>query len=124
MVRSMTGTFLGLAVAVLTSSAALAAGPFDGAYVGPLKQTTGETLPRCQNISRPRATVVIKDNVASIPWGQTVVTAPVQPDGSFDGHVRGGFASDFFLKGKIAGTGLEADVGTAMCNGHLSLSKS
>ena len=125
MLRSLKWGSLGLVFGLIaTAGASLAAGAFDGTYVGPQRETKNNNSGYCRNVTHDNAKLVVADGVAKYTWGGKLMEAPVKQDGTFyvltDGFNGG---PSWELKGKIAPGNLEADVGSVTCAGHLSLKK-
>jgi hypothetical protein len=103
---------------------ATAAGPFDGTYSGPLRETRNNNSGYC---TIPSATqIVVANGMIKYKWGVPLETT-VAADGSFSvdhvGMAMRGAAAMISLKGRITGGTLEADVGSDRCAAHLSLKK-
>ena len=126
MMRVMTLVAAGLMLAqVPMAHPSMAAGPFDGTYVGRQIETQNNNSGACQNINRDTR-IIVANNVISYSWGVPLETT-VGGDGSFSVDHAGlavrGAAASVSLKGRISGGNLEADVGGNRCAAHLSLKK-
>ncbi len=70
--------------------------------------------------------LIVTDNKFVRHWGVATIPVEVAPDGTFSAgvvvstkpHLR-----QAQIKGKISGGNLEADIGTDLCAGHMSLKK-
>jgi len=118
-----------IAVTLALTGVAGAAGPFDGTYRG------GETMVRGNNSTFCTANndmvIVVRNNHFTRRWGpggQANLSVDVAGDGTFNGSttydVGRHSMGTVTITGKIAGTSLEADVGSARCAFHMSLRKS
>jgi len=122
--RSITGIALGLILSA--PPLAIAAGPFDGVYTGQQKTTINGNFGFCQNLDHA-VRLPIVNNTIVYPWGRGTLQATINTDGSFfvdqpaQQMVRG--VTSFHLKGRFNQGTLEADVGGAACEVHLSLKK-
>jgi hypothetical protein len=126
--RSIAGMALGLTLAMPPlAGRAIAAGPYDAVYAGPMRETLNNNSGFCQNLNHDTRVSVV-NGVISFPWGRVTLQATVGADGSFFSEVPGmqatrGTSATYQLKGRIAGGTLEADVGGTACAAHLSLRK-
>jgi len=128
--------WVGLAVFLLAGSqlafsgAALAAGPFDGTYVGTQHETVNNNSSYCSNINRDSIRRVVKDGIITTEWSKATLQATIEADGSFatsaEGMQFGRAGSNpnpITFRGTIHDGQLEADVGGAHCAAHWSLRK-
>ena len=126
MIRVTTWTVLGLMLGQIPmADRTMAAGAFDGTYVGRQRETQNNNSGYCPNLNRDTR-IVVADNVIRYSWGVPLETT-VGGDGSFSVDHQGmavrGASAMISLKGRISGGNLEADVGTPQCAAHLSLKK-
>jgi hypothetical protein len=121
--RAMHLVVCSVACLAIAAPAALAAGPYDGDYVGKRILTKGPTddCPANENVS-----VTIQDNVLSFTNSQLqnyAIGFFPEPDGTFTiNHVDAdGNTSE--IRGRIAGGVIEADVNNPPCVHHWQLKK-
>ena len=113
---------LGLGVA----GPAVSAGSFDGTYRGNQRATLTNNSSECANLNHDNLVLIVTDNKFVRHWGVATIPVEVAPDGTFSAgvvvstkpHLR-----QAQIKGKISGGNLEADIGTDLCAGHMSLKK-
>jgi hypothetical protein len=121
MIRTCLFAILAIAVANTT----LAASSFDGTYRGTQRATLNNNSSDCANLNQEHMVVVVSDNKFVKHWGVATLPVDIAADGSFSASV---VVSNRPLRqakitGKITGSKLEADVGTDLCAGHLSLTR-
>jgi hypothetical protein len=114
----------GLIVAGALGFAALAAGAFDGTYVGQAALMSGNNGSICKTFSA--SMTVTNDHLSYVHGGgYAVFNADVGADGSFSGSAPlKGTRFVEMLKGKVTGGTIDADVGNPNCSFHLLLKKS
>ncbi len=112
---------LGFAVA----GPALSAGSFDGTYRGTESVTLTNNSSDCLSIKQDHMAVTVTDNKFVRHWGIATLPVEIAPDGTFSSSVvvSNRPLRQAQIKGKITGGNLEADVGTDLCAGHMSLKK-
>lgn len=112
---------LGFAVA----GPALSAGNFDGTYRGTESVTLTNNSSDCLSIKQDHMAVTVTDNKFVRHWGIATLPVEIAPDGTFSSSVvvSNRPLRQAQIKGKITGGNLEADVGTDLCAGHMSLKK-
>lgn len=127
MIVSRTLKALGFAAGLMLASGAMAAGPYDGVYVGSQRVTKTNNSSQCQRINQDNLKVMVMNSTIRYRWGPVPLETTVASDGSFSedagGSASRGYSSAVSFKGKITGTNLEADVGGNVCAGHLSMRK-
>jgi hypothetical protein len=127
MIRFATVFVMGVIPGLLPmGNLAMAAGSFDGTYVGPRRETQNNNSGYCHDTNGPTR-VVISNNVIKFQWGVPLETT-IGADGSFSVDHQGmgmrGAQAIISMKGRISGGNLEADVGNNACAIHMSLKKS
>ena len=113
---------LGLAVA----GPAVSAGSFDGTYRGAETLTLSNNSSDCLSIKQDHMVVTVTDNKFVRHWGVATLPVEIAPDGTFASSVVVSTKPQLRqaqIKGKISGGNLEADIGTDLCSGHMSLKK-
>jgi hypothetical protein len=105
-------------------AAALAAGAFDGTYVGQAALMSGNNGSICKTFSA--SMTVTNDHLSYVHGGgYAVFNTDVGADGSFSGSAPlKGTRFVEMLKGKVTGGTIDADVGNPNCSFHLLLKKS
>ena len=126
------GLFVGLLGTGLLApqGSVLAAGAFDGTYVGTQRTTLNNNSGACDRLDRDDLRRTVTDGVITTQWGSAKLQAKVGPDGSFavtdENPVFGRAGSGpnpVTLKGTIRDGRLEADLGSSHCGVHWSLRK-
>jgi hypothetical protein len=112
---------LGLAFA----GPAVSAGSFDGTYRGAETVTQTNNSSECLSIKQDHMALTVTDNKFVRHWGVATLPVEIAPDGTFSSSVvvSNRPLRQAQIKGKITGGDLEADVGTELCAGHMSLKK-
>lgn len=123
------------ALLLATPIAAHAAGPFDGTYRG--SQTTIRTnnSTTCAHMDRSNVVIHVRDNAFSRKWGSgkyggDEIAVTVGADGSFSNRVVSsvqqgrGRSQSYYMKGRIAGGVLDAEIGSDLCAVRMTLHKS
>jgi len=117
-----------LCVGIAIAGDALAAGPFDGSYVGTMRVTRSDNYPGCLLTDPPQdATAVVKDDQFTEHFGEFTVQGEVAPDGSFHAIslTTMGRTTPVELKGRITGDSLEGELNWSnFCFRRVSLRKS
>ena len=115
-----------LAVTLALAGTAGAAGPFDGTYKGNQTVLRNNNYQGCSD--RTDIALIIRDNHFTRQWVGYVINVDVANDGTFSGKASyeagRNRQATVSITGKIAGAGLEADIGSDRCQLHLSLKKS
>ena len=112
---------LGLTVA----GPAVSAGSFDGTYRGAESVTLNNNSSDCLTIKQDHMVLTVTDNKFVRHWGVATLPVEIAPDGTFSSSVivSNRPLRQAQIKGKITGGNLEADIGTDLCAGHMSLKK-
>ena len=116
-----------LAVTLALAGTAGAAGQFDGTYRGSQTVRLNNNYQGCSDSND--AVLIVRNNHFTRRWaGDSVINVDVANDGTFNGQasfIAGrNRQATVSITGKIAGGGLEADMGSDRCQLHLSLKKS
>ena len=122
MARAMIIAGLGLA----SAGPAIAAGSFDGTYRGAETVTMTNNSSDCLSIKQDHMALTVADNKFVRHWGVAALPVEIAPDGTFSSSVVVSTKPQLRqaqIKGKITGGNLEADIGTDLCSGHMSLKK-
>ncbi len=79
----------------------------------------------CLSIKQDHMALTVTDNKFVRHWGVATLPVEIAPDGTFSSSVvvSNRPLRQAQIKGKITGGDLEADVGTELCAGHMSLKK-
>ena len=115
-----------LAGACFTTAAASAAGSFDGTYRGTQKTIRTNNSSDCTRIDQENVALTVQDNHFVRHWGVITFDVTIAADGTFSSNEVTGAQRKLRaaqMTGKITGNNLEADIGTDLCAGHLSLKK-
>ena len=103
----------------------IAAGAFDGTYIGNRRELRNDNGGRCAHLNKD-SRIVIRNDTIRYAWSPPFV-ATVAADGTFSvdelGLAARGASASVSLKGQIVDGDLEADVGGSRCAAHLSLKK-
>jgi hypothetical protein len=112
---------------VATAAApAIAAGSFDGTYRGTQRTIRSNNSSDCTRIDQENIALTVQDNHFIRHWGVITFDVTIAPDGTFTSNEVTGAQRKLRsaqMTGKIAGNSLEADIGTDLCAGHMSLKK-
>lgn len=115
-----------LAVILALAGTAVAVGPFDGTYRGSQTVLLNNNYQGCS--ARTDIVLIIQNNHFTRQWAGSVINVDVAGDGTINGQASyqagRGRQATASITGKIAGAGLEADIGSDRCRMHLSLKKS
>ena len=118
---------IGAMMLAVPAAAPLAAGPFDGVYVGSQVETRNNNSGQCQNMNNDKMRITIIDGQFTKRW-KPPVDVTVGNDGVMTGGGQGmqefrGGSNPLTFEGRITGNAFEADLGTRNCAVHLSLKK-
>jgi hypothetical protein len=104
---------------------AASAGSFDGTYRGTETVTLTNNSSECLAIKQDYMAVTVTDNKFVRRWGVATLPVEIGPDGTFSASIvmSNRPLRQLQIKGKIIGGNMEADIGTDLCAGHMSLKK-
>jgi len=108
------------------AASAVAAGSFDGTYRGTQKTIRTNNSSDCTRIDQDHMSLTVQDNHFIRHWGVVTFDVTIAADGTFTSNEVTGAQRKLRaaqMTGKITGNNLEADIGTDLCAGHLSLKK-
>jgi hypothetical protein len=108
------------------AASALAASSFDGTYRGTQKTIRTNNSSDCTRIDQENVALTVQDNHFVRHWGVITFDVTIAADGTFSSNEVTGAQRKLRaaqMTGKITGNNLEADIGTDLCAGHLSLKK-
>jgi hypothetical protein len=104
------------------ASSALAAGPYDGNYVGTQQVTVNNAQANCVNSDHVE--IRVTDNKIPAVLVSVPLDATVAGDGAFDEyHSQFGVPTPARIVGKISGSKMEFDMGGTHCTVHVSATK-